>query len=58
MFKQVPTGFDKPIARTRQNPYPSKPVPVKTRTRGGGYGFRRVRVQVALENPRVARDIP
>jgi hypothetical protein len=21
MFKQIPAGFDKPVARTRQNPY-------------------------------------
>jgi hypothetical protein len=30
----------------------------RTRTHGCGYGFQRVRVWVALENPRVARDIP
>jgi hypothetical protein len=46
-FYSIPVGFAKPA-----------PVPVKTRTRGGGCGFVRVRVRAALENPRVARDIP
>ena len=33
-------------------------IPGKTRTCGCRYGFPWVRVQVALENPRVARGIP
>ena len=40
-------GSPKPMTRTRQNPHPSR-----------RYGFPRVRVRVALENPRVARDNP
>jgi len=35
MFMQVPTGFDKPIARTRQNPYLWWRVRVSTGTGTG-----------------------
>ena len=41
----VPVGFIKPL-----------PGPAETPTLGSGYGFARVRVRVALENPRVTRD--
>ena len=34
------------------------PVPLKTHTLEHGYGFSGVRVQVALENPRVTRANP
>ena len=34
------------------------PIPAKTPTLGCGCGFVRVRVWVALENPRVAHDNP
>ena len=40
-------GFTKPA-----------PVPGKTCAHGCGYGFPWVRVRIALENPRVAHDIP
>ena len=43
----LPVGLIKPV-----------PVPVETRTRDCGCGFCWVQVRVALENPRVARDIP
>ena len=42
-----PLGFSKPMTRSHE-----------TCTRERGYGFPRVRVRVALENPRVACDIP